>query len=43
MLWWSEPVIIDRMTAPKNVELTNPYTGVVVRKAHVSQLKPYHI
>jgi hypothetical protein len=43
MLQWSEPVIIARITAPNNVELANPNTGVVVRKAHVSQLKPYHM
>ena len=43
MLRWSEPVIIARLTASNNVELANPNTGVVVRKAHVSQLKPFHI
>ena len=41
MLCWSEPVIIAKMTSTNNVELANPNTGVIVRKAHVSQLKPY--
>jgi hypothetical protein len=43
MLQWSEPVIMARLTASNNVELANPNTGVVVHKAHVSQLKPFHM
>jgi len=39
MLRWSEPVVIAREIRPNVVMLANPSTGVVVRRAHVSQLK----
>jgi hypothetical protein len=41
-LKWSKPVIIARMVRPNVALLVNPETGVVIRRAHVSQLKPYH-
>jgi hypothetical protein len=40
-LRWSEPLVIRKMVNQINVMLTNPNTGVVVLKAHVSQLKSY--
>jgi hypothetical protein len=41
-LKWSKPVIIAKMVRPNVALLANPETGVVIRRAHVSQLKPYH-
>ena len=41
MLRWSEFVIIARMVNDNNVLLANPDTGVIIRRAHVSQLKAY--
>ena len=41
MLRWSEPVIIAKMVNDNNVLLANPDTGVIIRRAHVSQLKAY--
>jgi hypothetical protein len=38
---WSLPLIIAKYVSPVTVLLANPDTGVVVRKAHVSQLKMY--
>jgi hypothetical protein len=38
---WSVPLKIAQLTSPVTVSLANPDTGVVVRKAHVSQLKRY--
>jgi transposase InsO family protein len=38
---WSVPFKIARYTSPVTVSLANPETGVVVKKAHVSQLKRY--
>lgn len=38
---WSEPLVISRIVNEKNVLLANPSTGVIVHKAHVSQLKGY--
>jgi hypothetical protein len=43
MLRWSKPVVIARVVRPNVVLLANPETGVIVRKAHVSQLKRYII
>ena len=40
LLRWSVPVIIARIVRPKVVLLANPETGVIIRRAHVSQLKP---
>jgi len=37
----SEPLAISKIVNQNNVLLANPNTGVVVRKAHVSQLKRY--
>jgi len=41
LLRWSEPLVIAKVVNSNNVSLANPNTGVIVRKAHVSQLKPY--
>jgi hypothetical protein len=41
LLKWSKPVIIAKVLRPNVVFLANPHMGVIVRKAHVSQLKPY--
>jgi len=42
LLRWSVPVTIARIMRPNVVLLANPDTGVIIRKAHVSQLKPCH-
>ena len=39
---WSEPVVISKIVNVNNLLLANPNTGVVVRRANVSQVKPYH-
>jgi hypothetical protein len=41
LLRWSKPVIVARIVRPNVVLLANPDTGVIVRRAYVSQLKPY--
>jgi hypothetical protein len=41
LMRWSEPVVIVKFSGVNNVLLANPDTGVVIRRAHVSQLKPY--
>ena len=41
MLRWSDPVVIAKFVGNNTVLLANPDTGVIVRQAHVSQLKPY--
>jgi hypothetical protein len=38
---WSMPLVIAKFVSPVTVALANPETGVVVRKAHISQLKYY--
>jgi hypothetical protein len=38
---WSNPMVIARFLTRVTVRLTNPDTGVLLRKAHVSQLKRY--
>ena len=40
-LRWSGPLVIAKIVNSNNVLLANPSTGVIVRKAHVSQLKAY--
>jgi len=40
LLRWSVPVVIAKITRPNVVLLANPDTGVIIRRAHVSQLKP---
>jgi hypothetical protein len=40
LLRWSKPVVIAKIVGP-NTLLGNPDTGVIVRRAHVSQLKPF--
>jgi hypothetical protein len=40
LLKWSVPVVIAKFVRPNVVLLANPATGVIVRRAHVSQLKP---
>jgi len=40
-LKWSKPMIITKFLKSNVVQLPNAETGVVVRKAHVCQLKEY--
>jgi hypothetical protein len=40
-LKWSPPLTVAKFVRPNVVLLANPETGVVVRRAHVSQLKAY--
>ena len=40
LLRWSEPLVVVKVNNDVNVTLANPETGVHVRRAHVSQLKP---
>jgi hypothetical protein len=42
LMKWSQPVVIAKFLAPNVVQLANPLTGVLVRKAHVSQIKKYY-
>jgi len=39
LLKWSRPTTIAKIVRPNVVLLANPVTGVIVRRAHVSQLK----
>ena len=39
LMRWSDPVIIVKFVSMNSVSLANPDTGVVIRRAHVSQLK----
>jgi hypothetical protein len=39
---WSMSLVIAKFLSPVTVELANSETGVVVRKAHISQLKSYY-
>jgi hypothetical protein len=41
-LRWSRPVVIARFLKPNVVQLAMPDTGVIVKKAHLSQIKRYH-
>ena len=41
LMRWSEPVVIAKIVNTNNMLLANPDNGVIVRRAHVSQLKPY--
>ena len=40
-LKWSKPLVVAKMLRPSVVLLANPDAGVIVRMAHVSQLKTY--
>jgi hypothetical protein len=40
---WSNPLIIVKFLTKVTVQLANPDTEVIVRKAHVSQLKKYFV
>lgn len=40
-LKWSEPLLVAKVVTPVTVWLANPDTGVIIRRAHVSQLKRY--
>jgi hypothetical protein len=42
LLKWSQPVAIAKFLAPNVVQLAKPLTAVLVRKAHVSQIKKYY-
>lgn len=39
---WSNPMVIARFLTRVTVRLANPETGVLLREAHVSQLKKYY-
>lgn len=41
LLKWSKPIVIAKFIRPNVVLLANPDTGVIVRRAHISQLKAY--
>jgi hypothetical protein len=41
-LRWSVPMKTQRFLKPTVVQLASPKSGVIIRKAHLSQLKPYH-
>ena len=40
LLKWSEPLVIAKIMNSNNVPLANSSTGVIVLRAHVSQIKP---
>ena len=40
-LRWSKPMVIAKIVRPNVVLLANTDTGVIIRRAHVSQLKKY--
>jgi hypothetical protein len=42
-LRWSVPLKVVRFVSPVTLLLANPDTGVIVRKAHVSQLKRFFL
>jgi hypothetical protein len=41
LMRWSKPVVIAKIVGLNTVLLANPDTGVIVRRAHVSQLTPF--
>jgi hypothetical protein len=41
LLRWSKPVVTAKIVWPYVVLLANPKTGVIIRRVHVTQLKPY--
>jgi hypothetical protein len=41
LMRWSKSVVISKFVGPNTVLLANPETGVVVKRAHVSQFKAY--
>jgi len=41
LLRWSKPMVIAKIVRPNVVLLANPKTGVIVRRAHVSQLNVF--
>jgi len=41
LMRWSDPVVVAKYVGPNSVLLANPDTGVIIRRAHVSQLKTY--
>jgi hypothetical protein len=41
LLRWSKPTVIAKIVRPNVVLLANPEMGVIVRRAHVSQLKAF--
>ena len=41
LLRWSKPMVIAKIVRPNVVLLANPETGVIGRRAHVSQLKAF--
>jgi hypothetical protein len=40
---WSNPLLIVKFLTKVTVQLANPDTGVILKKAHVSQLKKYFV
>jgi len=41
LLRWSKPMVIGKIVRPNVVLLANPETAVILRWAHVSQLKVF--
>jgi len=41
LMRWSKPLVIAKIVGPNTVLLAKHDTGVIVRRAHVSQLKPF--
>jgi len=41
LMRWSNPLVVAKFVAANTALLANPDTGVIVRRAYVSQLKPY--
>ena len=41
LLRWSKPVVIAKIVGPNIVLLANPDTGIIMRGATVSQIKPF--
>jgi hypothetical protein len=40
---WSVPLKVARFVSPVTVLLANPDTGVIIKKAHVSQMKRHFV
>ena len=39
---WDGPFCIERFVLPETVSLCDPFSKLFVRRAHVTQLKPFH-
>jgi hypothetical protein len=40
---WAGPFVVVKFLTKVKVQLANPDTGVIVKKAHVSQIKKYFV